>query len=125
MIAVLSPDYMESAWCRGEWQAMEELEKARNIDKVDGCIIPILFRGKIEKVQEFVGDRQLLDFRIDKPGIQLRTIYNSQRLEAIGERVARLARYASPVDCTDFSIPVGEDTDTPSSDASDSPNPMA
>jgi hypothetical protein len=124
MIAVLSPDYMESTWCRAEWQAMEELEQKRNIDKVDGCIIPILFRGRLEKVQELVGDRQLLDFRVDKPGIQLRTIYNSQRLEAIGERVARLARYASPVDCADFSINVGEDADNPPSDASDSPNPL-
>jgi len=124
MIAVLSPEYMESTWCRGEWQAMEHLEQMRNIDKVDGCIIPILFRGPADKAQEFVGDRQLLDFKIDMPGIQLRTINNRQRLEAIGERIARLARCASPVDCADFEIPVGEDTDNPPSDASASPNPM-
>jgi len=124
MIAILSPEYMESAWCRGEWQAMEDLEHKRNIDKADGCIIPILFRGPTDKAQKFVGDRQLLDFKIDMPGIQLRTINSRQRLEAIGERVARLAKYASSVDCSDFLINIGEDTDNPPSDASASPNPM-
>ena len=124
MIAVLVPEYMESPWCRGEWQAMEQLERARDIDTVDGCIIPVLFRGPPDKAQQFVGDRQLLDFRIQVPRIQLSTISNRQRLEAIGERIARLARFASPVDCAEFLINVGEDADRPSSNAADSPNPL-
>ena len=123
MIAILTHEYMKEPWCRGEWRAMEQLEKARKIDRKDtGCIIPVLFRGEPEKAREFCGTRQFLDFRgIIRPNIQLDTVESRQRVEAIGAHVAKLARLVSPVDCSNFRIDVGEEV---AELTFDDPNPL-
>ena len=40
MVAVLVPQYLESAWCMAEWRAMERLEIQR-LGK-QGLIIPVI-----------------------------------------------------------------------------------
>jgi hypothetical protein len=123
MIAVLTPEYMESKWCRAEWQAMERLEEARKIGTTDGCIIPIYRGGDSKKAEEFCGTRQLLDFsKVVAPKTQLDMVWSRQTLKAIGVQVARLAARVSPVDCTDFSIDVGEEVARPTHD---DPDPLA
>jgi hypothetical protein len=122
MIAVLTREYMESKWCRAEWRAMEQLEKARKIGKRDGCIIPILRRGDLKQAQEFCGTRQFLDFsKVVAPKAQLDTVWGRQRMLDIGAQVARLAAHVSPVDCAGFSIDVGEEVTKP---AFDDPSPL-
>jgi hypothetical protein len=123
MIAVLTQDYMESKWCRAEWQAMERLEQARKIDTADGCIIPIYRGGDLKKTKEFCGTRQLLDFsKVVAPKTQLDMVWSRQTLKDIGTQVARLAAYISSVDCAGFSINVGEEVAVV---ALDDPDPLA
>jgi hypothetical protein len=124
MIAILVPEYMESSWCQGEWKAMEKLERERAADPgIGGSIIPILFRGDKAKAAEFCGPRVLLDFRhIAKPSIQLNTIDSRVRIEDIARRIAQLANYPSPTDCSTFNIAVGAEVVDP---GHDDPDPLA
>lgn len=125
LIAVLVPEYLESKWCKAEWDAMVQLERERAANPdADGFIIPVLFRGDKEKLAEFCGSRQIVDFRhIVKPAIQLDTIASRRTLEEIGQRVARLAARHSPTDCSKFAISIGVETAQPSLHAD--PNPLA
>ena len=49
MIAVLSPDYMESAWCRAEWQAMEDLEQNEKLTGWTGASYPSFSVASLKK----------------------------------------------------------------------------
>jgi len=123
MIAVLTPEYMESNWCVAEWQAMERLEKAREIGTSEGCIIPIFRRGDPRRAKLFCGTRELIDFsQVVAPRSQLDRVWSRQALMAIGAQVARLAAHGSPVDCADFSIVVREGVALPTLD---DPDPLA
>lgn len=105
LIAILVPEYIESSWCRAEWQGMVELEQERKVDaSLGGSIIPILFRGDLESTRKFCGSREFLDFRkVINPRRQLgdTNIY-LQLLDHIAQRVAILANRASPTDCHGF-----------------------
>jgi hypothetical protein len=122
MIAILVPEYMRSNWCRAEWRAMEKLERDRNADSnEDGIIIPIMFRGKEDKIAKFCGSRTFMDFsNIVNPKEQLDSTENRERVDSIARRVAELARY-SPTDCGTFAINVGPEVVDPDFD---DPNPL-
>jgi TIR domain len=124
MIAILVPEYLESTWCKAEWNAMEQLERERAVNPdAGGFIIPILFRGDEEKAATFCGPRVFLDFRhIVKPATQLDTMDSRRRLENIGQQVARLARHHSPTDCSKFAIDIGPERADPVPDGD--PNPL-
>jgi hypothetical protein len=105
LIAILVPEYIESSWCRAEWQGMVELERERRTDAaLGGSIIPILFRGDLESTRNFCGPRTFLDFRkVINPRRQLEN--NDTYLWAldhIAQRVAMLANGVSPTDCREF-----------------------
>jgi hypothetical protein len=105
MIAILVPEYMESNWCRAEWEGMVELEEKRNTDAARGhSIIPIFFRGDPQRTQEFCGPRLLMDFRnVINPRRQLENNNTYlQTLDRIAQQVAMLANSVSPTDCRDF-----------------------
>ncbi|SRR6266852_7871709 len=121
MIAILMPEYMESPWCRAEWQGMEELEEQRE-PGAKGAIIPVLFRGDPERAKAFAGTRVIVDFsHVDKPRTDLNTKNSRRMMEMIAHQVADLARLHSPTDCGAFVINVGQDVAEP---RFDDPSPL-
>lgn len=109
MVAILQPEYLESAWCRAEWQAMERLEKARGNAAAPGIIIPIWYRGGTE-VRDFAGTRQVVDLRGVATRRQLReNVSNVRTLQGIAGRIDGFVRSVSDpgADCGTWSIDVG------------------
>jgi hypothetical protein len=62
LIAVLTPDYFDSSWCKAEWEAMIKLEEKR-LGKA-GLIIPVVLRGDV-KQWESAHKRKPFDLRVD------------------------------------------------------------
>lgn len=123
MVAVLVPEYLESSWCRAEWNAMEQLEQARTLDSdVGGFIIPILFRGHSDKIAQFCNGRMFIDFsHIVKPSTELNSKDSRKKIESIAQRIAELAKSHSSNDCSNFIIDIGEEIAEP---GFDDPDPL-
>lgn len=114
LIAVLTPDYANSAWCLAEWEAMERLE-ARRLGGQRELIIPVVFRGE-PRHWENQYKRRPIDLRVDAPREQLATIRNRQKIGQIAERVdnwlAVLKRQQhADTGCRGFAIDVGAEED--------------
>src|SRR5689334_25416206 len=66
LIAVLSPPYFTSGWCRAEWDSMEEREKVLGIASADdphGLIYPVVFHDG----ERFPDKVKLRQYREVKP----------------------------------------------------------
>jgi hypothetical protein len=116
LVAILQPEYLESEWCRAEWQAMEQLEQARGSAAAGGIIIPILYRGDDPQVGAFAGVRPPLDFRKVVLPKQLQTSvrFNSM-LQQTCQRIDSLVRAIgnSGVDCQQWRLAVGPERTSP------------
>lgn len=114
LIAILTPEYANSAWCVAEWEAMERLE-GRRLGARKELIIPVVFRGE-PRQWENQYQRHPVDLRVDAPREQLGTIRNRQKIGQIASRVDYWLSHLKeqrPVDigCRGFSIHVEGDED--------------
>lgn len=110
LVAVLTPDYPDSNWCRGEWQAMEKLETNRLGVGRKGLIVPIILRGNLEEWRSFVGDRVWVDLRlVQKPREQLDSVKNRRKIEDIAQQISKFVQtLLDPCeDCDQFQICLG------------------
>jgi TIR domain len=111
MVAVLTPEYIESSWCMAEWHAMESLEQQR-LSNNRGLIIPILFKGSRQMFEPTVCGRTVMDLNgLLKPSRQLNTLPNRQKIRDIAfyiDDYVKVLRSNIP-HCDGFKIPVGKD----------------
>jgi hypothetical protein len=111
MVAVLTPEYIESSWCMAEWRAMESLEQQR-LPHDRGLIIPLLFKGPRQLFEPAVSGRTVMDFNgLLKPSRQLNKLSNLKKVQDIASYIDNHVRVlrARPPDCDGFKINVGTD----------------
>lgn len=126
MIAILVPEYIESNWCRYEWQTMEYIERYRLDDsRNEGLIIPVKCRGNIENFAEFVGDREIIDLHVNEPKKQLRNIQQCEKIESIANKISRLTKQfeEAGIKCEDYDLPIMSESEKIIPSYND-PNPM-
>jgi hypothetical protein len=111
MVAVLTPEYIESSWCMAEWHAMESLERQR-LRNNQGLIIPILFKGSREMFEPAVSGRTIMDFNgLLKPSRQLSKLSNLKKIQDMAVYIDNYVKAlrAQVPNCVGFKIPVGAD----------------
>jgi hypothetical protein len=104
MVAVLSPSYVRSEWCRREWHTFvdqeDELRRKKLLTPEQGLIFPILLypfeRGRFDAAQrafkERIIKRQYLDFSSQIESTPIRSIQVRQIVENIIDLLAEDTR---------------------------------
>jgi hypothetical protein len=123
LVAILVPEYMESTWCRAEWNAMRGLAARRSSKGVRAHVIPVLFRGQAEVAEAFVGEPVIVDFRhIVSPARDLGMKRNRRTMEHIASQIDDAVRQLTDIEpCDSFMIPI--DDQPPGADFDD-PDPL-
>lgn len=112
LVAVLTPEYFESAWCRAEWEAMEKLEKMRlPAGAPRQLIIPILLRGDDGQAGRFCGPRNLYDLStLDDPKQQLKNLKYRRQVETIAKEIKKISGTLTDCDCGHSVLKVGPES---------------
>ncbi len=110
MIAVLTPDYPDSKWCKAEWEAMEKFENKRLGPGQHRLIIPVVLRGDVKQWESFY-ERKPIDLRVVVPTKQLGGIKNSEKVQKLAAIVESLVQQVKdPCEhCDGFQLVVGID----------------
>lgn len=115
LVAVLTPEYLESEWCVAEWKAMEQLEKKRLGKDRKELIIPLLFQGSPVQMEKFADVRTvvklpaLYDPLKEMDGIEFRKL-----LKPVADVITSHAKEIKNTceDCGQFRIEVGPEVPT-------------
>jgi len=117
LVALVVPEYFESAWCKTEWAAMASWEKIRTGNERAQLIFPIICTGDPSVLRPKFGSRLDIDLRdIVSPTKQMSSIKTLTKIRSIAEKINSLAKtLPSPlVDCDAYSFGVvGPDVSTP------------
>lgn len=108
MIAVLVPDYLDSDWCRAEWEAMTSLETKR---KQKELIIPVLLDGEEKQIKRFVNGRKWIDMKKISKTRQLDNVGYRNIIRDIAHKIDNQVRRIQDAgdDCSTFTFPEGLD----------------
>jgi len=106
MLAVLTPDYQDSNWCRAEWEAMENFE-AKRLGGRRGLIIPIVARGKVKDFENRF-KRTAVDLVVALPA-QLKNPKNAAKVQKLAGIIDNWVRQVHDPceDCTTFEFNLG------------------
>jgi hypothetical protein len=117
LVALVVPQYFESAWCVAEWNAMAAFESTRVGGRRLPLIIPVLFGGDQSELEPYFGGRTPTDLRgLSAPGRQLRNPRNRDKIKAIAEIINKMEerlRGTGPTECDQFSLGLGPEDLTP------------
>jgi hypothetical protein len=117
MVALIVPEYFESAWCRAEWRAMELWEEKRHEKGRAQLIIPIICTGDPNLLEAKIHPRQAIDLRyIVSPNRQMSSIRTLTTIRDVADKINNLAKILPVVDidCEAYSLgAVGSDLSTP------------
>jgi hypothetical protein len=117
MVALIVPEYFESAWCTAEWTAMESFEQKRlGRGATNQLIFPVICTGDPIMLRPKFGRRQEVDLRyIVNPATQLNSVRARNEIIKIATKIDGLIRTipSADIDCDDYSLNVGSDISSP------------
>jgi TIR domain len=118
MVALVVPQYFESAWCMAEWNAMTKFEIVRLGLGGGSLIIPVVVNGDIRVLEQRFGGRTARDLRgLSAPGRQLRNPRNRDKIRMIADIInsmeGLLHGFTAWADCDQFSLGLGPEAVTP------------
>jgi len=111
MVMIFTPSYFSKAhpWCTREYRAMKCLEQ----DRIDGLVIPIIFRGDETLLPSELRDKKCVDFSDYTLGIPKMAENANYRgeLEKIAERTHKLFKQLEGAEdgCEGFVLPTIHD----------------
>jgi TIR domain len=117
LVALVVPQYFESAWCIAEWNAMLNFEATRLPRSQKSLIFPVVLGGDPSELQTRFGGRKWHDFRsVNTPARQLANSEHRQKIRLIADEINSLGdilKNLSPTGCDQFSLGLGPDSITP------------
>jgi hypothetical protein len=117
LVALVLPQYFESAWCVAEWKAMEAFERKRAIQRQQSLIIPVLVGGDPDLLNPKLGGRTSHDLRgVGTPARHFKTPRIIEEIQRIAEAINNmqaLMRADGGTECDQFSLGIGTDSVSP------------
>jgi TIR domain len=117
MVALVVPQYFESAWCVAEWNAMEVFERKRLNQRGKSLIIPVLVGGDPTVLNPKLGGRSSHDLRgVGMPAQHFKNPRILKEVHRIADAINSmegLMRTDPTTECDQFSLEIGLDSVLP------------